>query len=165
MNAIKLPNRKLLLMIIYLFCLLCFNNVSASSKITDQLVVIDSVVLNGNQSWQLIKSTSAIKIFVKETDCIDNINGISMKKVLIKIENLTSTAFAVEWDNKLRFNTGYLNSNSNSREHHYRVVIEGSSTVEGTCSDMNSLAIYAGMIGMPSEHLLSFQFLNFTIYK
>ena len=65
----------------------------------------DSIVITGNPNWQLIKTTTHVQIYAKEISCVDAVNGISMKKVLLKIDNLTSSAITVSWDNKLYYNT------------------------------------------------------------
>jgi hypothetical protein len=150
-------------------CFLLIQNLKASSEATSKTfrlsAVSDSVVLTGNSSWQLIKTTAEVKLFIREADCIDEVNGISMKKVIIKIENLTNSIIAVEWDNKLRYSNGYVNQSGASPEQHKRIVVEASSIVEGNCIQNNGLVIYAGMIGVESEKLISLQILNLSIYK
>ncbi|MFC2110851.1 hypothetical protein ACFLQ5_00205 [Bacteroidota bacterium] len=125
----------------------------------------DSIVITGNQNWQLIKTTSQVQIFAKEVSCIDAVNGISMKKVLLKIDNLTSSAINVSWDNKLYYNSICRTCTGNPAENHIAVYIPANSLVAGLCSGVNpKLTLFIEMIGMQSESLTSFELTNLSIY-
>ena len=125
----------------------------------------DSIVITGNPNWQLIKTTTQVQIYAKEISCVDAVNGISMKKVLLKIDNLTSSAITVSWDNKLYYNNICRTCSGNPAENHIVVNILANSLVEGLCSGGNpNLTLFIEMIGVQSESLTSFELTNLSIY-
>lgn len=163
-----------LMLIICAFLTYGFKSENSSLKIKYKSGIIgmlnvqtnpDSVLITGNTNWQIIKTTKQVKISTKEVSCIDSINGISMKKVLLKIENLTSSAITVSWDNKLYYDNVCKTCKGNPAENHNVVNIPANSLVEGSCSGGNpKLTLFIELIGMQSEGLTSFEITNFSIY-
>lgn len=147
------------------FLLLTYGAVSENTHMENCQTNPDSILITANSNWQLIKTTPQIQIFKKEVSCIDNVNGISMKKVLLKIDNLTSSAITVSWDNKLYYDGICRTCTGNPAENHISVNIPGNTLVEGLCSGGNpKLTLYIEMIGMQSESLTSFELTNLSIY-
>ena len=107
----------------------------------------NSIKITGNQEWQIIKSNDQIKVSSKEFSCIDAENGFSMKKVLLKVENLTSDNLIVEWDKKLYYDNTCKNCGVNTHEYHVKIDLIPEQKIESNCASDDKQTIFIEMIG------------------
>ena len=125
----------------------------------------NSIAITGNEEWQIVKSNQDVKVYSKEFSCIDTENGFSMKKVLLKVENLTSDNLIVEWDKKLYYDNTCKNCEVNTPEYHVKIELSPEQKIESNCASDDKQTIFIEMIGRASEKLTSFEFINFTTSK
>lgn len=125
----------------------------------------NQIKITGNLEWNLVSSRSDIKIYTKEFSCIDAVNGFSMKKVFIKIENLTSDSLTVDLDKKLYYDNECLNCETTKEEYHVNLILGPNQKIESDCSENENLNMFIEMIGRASEKLTSFEFVNVKISK
>jgi hypothetical protein len=123
------------------------------------------IKISGNEEWTLVNSTSEVKVYTKEFSCIDLENGFSMKKVLVKVENLTSSTITLNWDKKLYYDNECINCQTTKEEYHVNLTLAPNQKLESDCSENDKLNIFIEMIGRASEKLTSFEFINFTTSK
>lgn len=125
----------------------------------------NQIKIDGNEEWKIVKSTPEVKIFSKEISCMDSINGFNMKKVLFKVENLTSNTINLDWDKKLYYDNECLNCQTIKEEYHVNLILAPNQKIESECSSNDELNIFIQMIGRNSEKLTGFEIRNFTTIK
>lgn len=122
----------------------------------------DSIAITGNTNWQLIKTTSQVKIYSKESNCDDTANGFFMKQVLLKVENLTSGVRHVSWNKKVYYDYNCHNCGRLGGENQSVITLSPNATETGTCGSSN-LSIFIQMTGQGGQALTSFELTNLSI--
>jgi len=117
------------------------------------------------KEWKIVYQTQQIRIAVLKMDCIDPVNGIDIRKIAYRIENLSNSFIALQWDQVLNYSNKYIISSDARPEYQKRYALKPLATIEGTCDkkDMDQ-TLFIQMTKPYNEQVLkSFQLINILV--
>ncbi len=119
------------------------------------------------KEWKVVYQSNEVKISVLKTDCIDPVNGIDMRKLLYRVENLTNNFIAVQWDQALNYSNKYIESSDKRPEYRKRYALKPTEIIEGSCEKTNmDQTIFVQMTNpLNDQVLISFKLINVQIFQ
>lgn len=126
----------------------------------------DSILVdNLPKEWKVVYQSQQIRIAVLKMDCIDPVNGIDIRKIAYRIENLSNSFIALQWDQVLNYSNKNIISSDARPEYQKRYALKPLAKIEGTCDkkDMDQ-TLFIQMTKPYNEQVLkSFQLINIQI--
>ncbi len=117
-----------------------------------------------NEQWLLITEEYGVKVFAKKLRCFDPSVGVDANKVILKVENTSSSNMMVSWDYQL-YHTQEVRQQGED-ESRVKLILSPASVLEGKPqgADTNNLTLFHRFNGYPgSLELTTFIFKNLTI--
>ncbi len=90
-----------------------------------------------SQSWQEVKTTDSVKIFVKEIHYQNVTNDIDHQRLVFKYENLTSSPIEIQFNRELIYN-----NKKSSQEEDFSIQIPANGILEYNESENNTKSYY-----------------------
>jgi len=85
--------------------------------------------------WQLDREVNGLQIYLKRSECRDQVNGIFIEAVLVRFVNTTSTNLKAAWDMEFWYDGQCRTCDpSADAEYRYTVDIPAGAVVEGNCA-------------------------------
>ena len=105
---------------------------------------LSSIFASGmkNNNWEVYYEDAKIKISYQKQECNLN-NQFDQEFVFLKIENLSSQAVILKWDEKIWYEESCINCEQDSPEFRKITRVEKGKTLEGSCSENNALRIFS----------------------
>jgi hypothetical protein len=128
----------------------------------------DSVlVAQLSKEWIVVYQSKEVKVSVLKTDCIDPVNGIDMRKLLYRVENLTNNFIAIQWDQALNYSNKYIESSDKRPEYRKRFALKPLEKIEGNCEKTNmDQTIFVQMTSpLNDQVLISFRLINIQVFQ
>lgn len=128
-------------------------------------VLIFSFFLVNSQNWEVINETSDYKIEKKTVECNDDYNGIYKEFVFLKFSNLTQDQLTINYRLELYYDD-VCRSCNNSAENNSVLVLEPSSSVEGSCDSRDRrVKIFSKFLNYSKAELTDFNVVGVKIEK
>ncbi len=118
------------------------------NKLTKFLLIISfslsSVFAPGmkKNNWETYYENTKVKISYQKQECNFN-NQFDQEFVFLKIENLSSQAVILKWDEKIWYEESCVNCEQDSPEFRKEIRIESGRILEGNCMEHNKLRIFS----------------------
>ena len=105
---------------------------------------LSSIFASGmkNNNWEVYYEDAKIKISYQKQECNLN-NQFDQEFVFLKIENLSSQAVILKWDEKIWYEESCINCEQDSPEFRKVISIESGGILEGNCKEHNALRIFS----------------------
>ena len=98
--------------------------------------------LASENNWITYHENSEVKITYQKQNCDYN-NQFNQEFIIIKIDNLTSNAIFIEWDNKIWYDNNCVNCEHDYDELRKKIRLESNKTMVGNCFENNALRIFS----------------------
>ncbi len=126
------------------------------------LCFLNSIVNTGQ--WQVIFENEQLRIEKMQSECLDNVNDINQRKILLKFTNKTTEKIKISYEKKLSYTLTSGKDQETKTDKAYEVLLGAGEIKQGTCENRDkNLFVFEKYLDRSASELKKFELVNIKV--